>query len=139
MIFLQVCIHESCFFLKRIRELSLAEYARTDAPWCKIHRRSLNRQSISTVQAKTLRTWGENTATWYSNSVRWPVITPNAPLRSIKQPAGMLCKSTPTLIHHFSFPPLSPEEKTPRPWIKASNHRRTAPRRNARFEGEFFP
>jgi hypothetical protein len=27
---------------------------------------------------------GENPAVWYSNSVYWPVITPNAPLRSIK-------------------------------------------------------
>jgi hypothetical protein len=27
---------------------------------------------------------GENPAIWYSNSVYWPVITPNASLRSIK-------------------------------------------------------
>jgi hypothetical protein len=31
----------------------------------------------------------------------------------------------------------SPEEKTPRPWTKASNPRRTAPQRNAPFESEF--
>jgi hypothetical protein len=49
----------------------------------------------------------------------------------------MPCKSTRTLIHHFSFPPLSSEEKTPRPWTKASNPRRATLRRNARFGSEF--
>jgi hypothetical protein len=49
----------------------------------------------------------------------------------------MPCKSTRTLIHHFSFPPLSSEEKTPRPWTKASNPKRAALRRNARFESDF--
>jgi hypothetical protein len=31
----------------------------------------------------------------------------------------------------------APEEKTPRPWTKASNPRRTTPQRNAPFESEF--
>jgi hypothetical protein len=31
----------------------------------------------------------KNPAVWYSNSAHWPVITPNAPLRSIKEPAEM--------------------------------------------------
>jgi hypothetical protein len=31
----------------------------------------------------------------------------------------------------------APEEKTPKPWTKASNPRRTAPQRNAPFESEF--
>jgi hypothetical protein len=48
----------------------------------------------------------------------------------------MPCKSTRTLIHHFSFLPLSSEEKTPRPWTKASSPRRAALRRNARFKSE---
>jgi hypothetical protein len=68
--------------LKRIREL--AEHAKIDAPWRKIRRRSLNRQSVSTVQTKTLRIQEENPAAWYSNSARWPVITPNELPRSIK-------------------------------------------------------
>jgi hypothetical protein len=72
------------FFLKRIRELARAEHATTDAPWHKIRRRSSNLQSVSTVQTKTLRIREKNPAAWYSDSVRWPVITLNAPLWSIK-------------------------------------------------------
>jgi hypothetical protein len=49
----------------------------------------------------------------------------------------MPCKSTRTLIHHFSSSPLLFEEKTPRPWTKASNPGRTTPQRNAPFESEF--
>jgi hypothetical protein len=50
----------------------------------------------------------------------------------------MLCKSTRTLIHHFSSLPLSLEEKTPKPWTRASNPRRAAHQRSARFGSEFF-
>jgi hypothetical protein len=50
----------------------------------------------------------------------------------------MPCKSTRTLIHHSTFSPLAPEEKTPSPWTKASNPSgRTAPQRSAPFESEF--
>jgi hypothetical protein len=50
----------------------------------------------------------------------------------------MPCKSTRTLIHHFTSSPLAPEEKTPRLWTKASNPSgRTAPQRSAPFESEF--
>jgi hypothetical protein len=72
------------FLLKRIWELSLAEHAKTDAPWRKIRRKSLNQQSVSTIQTKTLRIREENPAAWYSNNARRPVITPNALSQSIK-------------------------------------------------------
>jgi hypothetical protein len=60
------------------------EDAKTDPPWRKIRRKSLIRQSVSTVQTKTLRIREENPAAWYSNNARWPVITPNALSQSIK-------------------------------------------------------
>jgi hypothetical protein len=45
-------------------------------------------------------------------------------------------------IHSHTHPSLlifspAPEKKTPKPWTKASNPRRTAPQRNARFKSEF--
>jgi hypothetical protein len=49
----------------------------------------------------------------------------------------MPCKSTRALIHHFSSPPLSLEKKTPKPWTRASNPRRAAHQRSARFRSEF--
>jgi hypothetical protein len=50
----------------------------------------------------------------------------------------MLCKSTRTLIHHFSYLPLSLEEKTPTPWTRVSNPRRAAHQGSVRFGSEFF-
>jgi hypothetical protein len=50
----------------------------------------------------------------------------------------MLCKSTRALIHHFSSPPLSLEEKTPTPWTRVSNPRRAVHQRSVQFGSEFF-
>jgi hypothetical protein len=69
----------SLIFLERIRELTRAEHAKTDAPLAqnpqKIHKH---------CSMKTLRIREENPAAWYSNNARQPVITPNALSQSIK-------------------------------------------------------
>jgi hypothetical protein len=52
----------------------------------------------------------------------------------------MPCKSTHILLHHFTFSPLAPEEKTPRPWRTRERNpskRKALHQRSVPFESEF--
>jgi hypothetical protein len=51
---------------------------------------------------------------------------------------GVLCKSTRTLLHHFSSLLLLLEEKTPTPWTRVNNLRGAARQGSVRFGSEFF-
>jgi hypothetical protein len=127
-------------FLKRIWEIYLSRIRKKNYPLAQNPQKIPSSGTINTCSMKTLRIREENPATWYSNNVRQPVITPNALSQSIKLPSGMPCKSTRILFHHLASSPPAPEEKTPKPWqTKASNpSRRTAPhQRSAPFKSEF--
>jgi hypothetical protein len=74
----------SLILLKRIRELRLSLTRENKCPLAQNPQKILNSGIHKHCSMKTLRIREKNSAAWYSNNARQPVITPNALSQSIK-------------------------------------------------------